>query len=400
MLEDASRLEKKWLEAVAAASGLDALEAVRVEALGKKGEISGLMKGLGALTPDERKSAGAKLNQLKDAVAAAIEARKVQLAEAEIDARLQREKLDMTLPVGTGPQGRLHPISQTIDEIIAIFGEMGFKFAEGPDIEEDFYNFTALNIPPDHPARQMHDTFYLGASGDGRPTNDSVRGTSGDGRPTNPIALGAEESGERKYGKAATPTDLEGRKLLRTHTSPVQIRYMKSHKPPMRIIAPGRTYRCDSDMTHTPMFHQVEGLVIDEKTHMGHLKGCLTEFCRAFFGVSDLPLRFRPSFFPFTEPSAEVDIGCSRKGGELKLGNYGDWLEILGCGMVHPKVLQLGGVDPGRYQGFAFGMGIERIAMLKYGIPDLRTFFEADARWLAHYGFQPLDVPSLVGAPR
>jgi phenylalanyl-tRNA synthetase alpha chain len=400
MLEDASRLEKKWLEAVAAASGLDALEAVRVEALGKKGEISGLMKGLGALTPDERKSAGAKLNQLKDAVAAAIEARKVQLAEAEIDARLQREKLDMTLPVGTGPQGRLHPISQTIDEIIAIFGEMGFKFAEGPDIEEDFYNFTALNIPPDHPARQMHDTFYLGASGDGRPTNDSVRGTSGDGRPTNPIALGAEESGERKYGKAATPTDLEGRKLLRTHTSPVQIRYMKSHKPPMRIIAPGRTYRCDSDMTHTPMFHQVEGLVIDEKTHMGHLKGCLTEFCRAYFGVSDLPLRFRPSFFPFTEPSAEVDIGCSRKGGELKLGNYGDWLEILGCGMVHPKVLELGGVDPARYQGFAFGMGIERIAMLKYGIPDLRTFFEADARWLAHYGFQPLDVPSLVGAPR
>jgi phenylalanyl-tRNA synthetase alpha chain len=285
--------------------------------------------------------------------------------------------------VGTGPQGRLHPISQTIDEIIAIFGEMGFKVAEGPDIEEDFYNFTALNIPPDHPARQMHDTFYLGASGDGRPN-----------------ALGAEEAIEKKYGKAATPTDLEGRKLLRTHTSPVQIRYMKSHKPPMRIIAPGRTYRCDSDMTHTPMFHQVEGLVIDEKTHMGHLKGCLTEFCRAFFGVSDLPLRFRPSFFPFTEPSAEVDIGCSRKGGELKLGNYGDWLEILGCGMVHPKVLELGGVDPTRYQGFAFGMGIERIAMLKYGSPDLRTFFDGDARWLSHYGFQPLDVPSLVGGLR
>jgi phenylalanyl-tRNA synthetase alpha chain len=386
MLEDARRMEKKWLEAVAAASGLEALETLRVEALGKKGEISGLMKGLGALTPDERKSAGAALNQLKDAVAAAIETRKAQLGEAAIDARLQRETLDMTLPVGTGPQGRLHPISQTIDEIIAIFGEMGFKVAEGPDIEEDFYNFTALNIPPDHPARQMHDTFYLGASGSGRPTN--------------PAALGAEESADRKFGKAATPTDLEGRKLLRTHTSPVQIRYMKSHKPPMRIIAPGRTYRCDSDMTHTPMFHQVEGLVIDEKTHMGHLKGCLTEFCRAFFGVSDLPLRFRPSFFPFTEPSAEVDIGCSRKGGELKLGNYGDWLEILGCGMVHPKVLELGGVDPARYQGFAFGMGIERIAMLKYGIPDLRTFFDGDARWLSHYGFQPLDVPSLVGAAR
>jgi phenylalanyl-tRNA synthetase alpha chain len=389
MLEDASRLEKKWLEAVASASSLEALEAVRVEALGKKGEISGLMKGLGALTPDERKSAGAKLNQLKDAVAAAIEARKNQLAEAAIDARLQRETLDMTLPVGTGPQGKLHPISQTIDEIITIFGEMGFKVAEGPDIEEDFYNFTALNIPPDHPARQMHDTFYLGRTDVSRHTNPDIRPAEKD-----------SSADERKFGKAATPTDLEGRKLLRTHTSPVQIRHMKTHKPPLRVIAPGRTYRCDSDMTHTPMFHQVEGLVVDEKTHMGHLKGCLTEFCRAFFGVSDLPLRFRPSFFPFTEPSAEVDIGCSRKGGELKLGNYGDWLEILGCGMVHPKVLEMGGVDPTRYQGFAFGMGIERIAMLKYGIPDLRTFFEADARWLAHYGFQPLDVPSLVGSPR
>jgi phenylalanyl-tRNA synthetase alpha chain len=393
MLDDASRLEKKWLEAVAAASGLDALETVRVEALGKKGEISGLMKGLGALTPDERKSAGAKLNQLKDAVAAAIEARKSQLSQAAIDARLQREKLDMTLPVSTGPQGRLHPISQTIDEIITIFGEMGFKVAEGPDIEEDFYNFTALNIPPDHPARQMHDTFYLGRA-DVDPNSNHGGGAGVGG------AAGDADVQEKKFGKAATPTDLEGRKLLRTHTSPVQIRYMKSHKPPMRIIAPGRTYRCDSDMTHTPMFHQVEGLVIDEKTHMGHLKGCLTEFCRAYFGVSDLPLRFRPSFFPFTEPSAEVDIGCSRKGGELKLGNYGDWLEILGCGMVHPKVLELSGVDPTRYQGFAFGMGIERIAMLKYGIPDLRTFFEADARWLSHYGFQPLDVPSLVGAAR
>ncbi|HWA46616.1 MAG TPA: phenylalanine--tRNA ligase subunit alpha [Hypericibacter adhaerens] len=386
-------MEKKWLEAVAAASGLDALETVRVEALGKKGEISGLMKGLGALTPDERKSAGAKLNQLKDAVAAAIEARKSQLAEAAMDARLQGEKLDMTLPASLGAQGRLHPISQTIDEIIAIFGEMGFKVAEGPDIEEDFYNFTALNIPPDHPARQMHDTFYLGRADVAANTNHA--GGTGVGG-----AAGDAGIQEKKFGKEATPTDLEGRRLLRTHTSPVQIRYMKSHQPPMRIIAPGRTYRCDSDMTHTPMFHQVEGLVVDEKTHMGHLKGCLTEFCRAFFGVADLPLRFRPSFFPFTEPSAEVDIGCSRKGGELKLGNYGDWLEILGCGMVHPKVLEMGGIDPARYQGFAFGMGIERIAMLKYGIPDLRTFFEADARWLAHYGFQPLDVPNLVGAPR
>jgi phenylalanyl-tRNA synthetase alpha chain len=238
---------------------------------------------------------------------------------------------------------------------VAIFGEMGFTVAEGPDIEDDFHNFTALNIPPEHPARQMHDTFYLPERADG------------------------------------------SRLLLRTHTSPVQVRTMQRTAPPLRIIAPGRTYRCDSDMTHTPMFHQVEGLVVDETTHMGHLKGCIVEFCRAFFQVSDLPVRFRPSFFPFTEPSAEVDIGCSRKSGELKLGNYGDWLEIMGCGMVHPRVLDACGIDPKRYQGFAFGMGIERIAMLKYGIPDLRTFFEADLRWLKHYGFMPLEVPSLTG---
>jgi phenylalanyl-tRNA synthetase alpha chain len=250
-----------------------------------------------------------------------------------------------------------HPNSQTLDEIVAIFGEMGFRVAEGPDIEDDFHNFTALNIPPEHPARQMHDTFY-------------IEGRDGSG---------------------------PGGMVLRTHTSPVQIRAMKATQPPLRVIAPGRTYRCDSDMTHSPMFHQVEGLVVDEHTHMGHLKGCLIEFCRAFFGVADLPVRFRPSYFPFTEPSAEVDIGCSRAGGELKLGAGGDWLEILGCGMVHPKVLQLSGVDPARYQGFAFGMGIERIAMLKYGIPDLRTFYEADLRWLRHYGFSAFDVPSMTG---
>ncbi|MGE3968757.1 MAG: phenylalanine--tRNA ligase subunit alpha [Dongiaceae bacterium] len=384
---------------MAGAGSIEALETIRVEALGKKGEITGLMKSLGAMSPEERKAAGQRFNQAKDAVAAAIEARKAVLGEAAIDARLASETLDITLPVRPEREGRIHPISQTIDEIIVIFGEMGFKVAEGPDIEEDFYNFTALNIPPDHPARQMHDTFYLGGADVSRP-EDSVRAGSA-GRPASPSVAGGEEKSEsdnqqRLFGKAATPTDLEGRKLLRTHTSPVQIRYMKSHRPPMRIIAPGRTYRCDSDMTHTPMFHQVEGLVIDETAHMGHLKGCLTEFCRAFFGVADLPLRFRPSFFPFTEPSAEVDIGCSRQGGELKLGNHGDWLEILGCGMVHPKVLEMGGIDPARYQGFAFGMGIERIAMLKYGIPDLRTFFEADQRWLAHYGFAPLDQPSLV----
>ena len=371
MLEDLENLEDlktKWIEASAAAPDSGTLDAIRVNALGKKGEITVRMKGLGALPPEERREVGARLNEIKDAIAAAIEARKAELAEAEIEARLAAERIDVTLPARPEPEGRLHPISQTMDEIVDIFGEMGFRVAEGPDIEDDFHNFTALNIPPNHPARQMHDTFYLvGGASDA--------GASGDGG--------------------------DGVKLLRTHTSPVQIRTMQAVKPPLRIIAPGRTYRCDSDMTHTPMFHQVEGLVVDETTHMGHLKGCLIEFCRAFFGVADLPVRFRPSFFPFTEPSAEVDIGCSRKGGELRIGAGGDWLEILGCGMVHPKVLEMCGIDPARYQGFAFGMGIERIAMLKYGIPDLRTFFEADLRWLRHYGFMPLDVPSLVrGAAR
>ena len=354
-MDDLETVKRKWLDATGGAGDVAALEQIRVEALGKKGEISLLMKGLGGLSPDARREQGARLNEVKDAVAAAIEGRKAALAEAELEKKLATERVDVTLPARPEAQGRLHPISQTIDEIVAIFGEMGFKVAEGPDIEDDFHNFTALNIPPEHPARQMHDTFYLAGE-------DSTVG-----------------------------------KVLRTHTSPVQVRTMRSAGPPIRIIAPGRTYRSDSDMTHTPMFHQVEGLVIDETSHMGHLKGCLIEFCRAFFGVSDLPVRFRPSFFPFTEPSAEVDIGCSRKGGELKIGAGDDWLEILGCGMVHPKVLAMCDIDPTRYQGFAFGMGIERIAMLKYGIPDLRTFFEADLRWLRHYGFLPLDVPSMTG---
>ncbi len=263
----------------------------------------------------------------------------------------------MTLPVTFAGEGRIHPISQTIDEIVAIFGEMGFVVADGPHIEEDFYNFTALNIPPEHPARQEHDTFYLPERADGT------------------------------------------RLVLRTHTSPVQIRTMLAQQPPIRIIVPGRTFRCDHDATHSPMFHQVEGLVIDRTTHMGHLKGCLIEFCRAFFGIDDLPVRFRPSYFPFTEPSAEVDIGCSRKGGRLEIGAGGDWLEILGSGMVHPKVLANCGIDPSEYQGFAFGMGIERMAMLKYGIPDLRAFYDSDLRWLRHYGFLPLDIPSLVRGP-
>ena len=346
-------LKDELLSQVNAAADLSALDEVRVSALGKKGRITGFMKELGNLTPDERKERGQALNALKDEIAAAIDARKADLAAAHLKARLEAERVDVTLPVRPETEGRIHPISQTMDEMIAIFAEMGFSVAEGPDIEDDFHNFTALNFPPGHPARDMHDTFYL------------------------------PDAGDKKM-------------LLRTHTSPVQVRTMLNNKPPIRIIAPGRTYRSDYDMTHTPMFHQIEGLVIDEATNMGHLKGCLVEFCRAFFDVDDLPLRFRPSFFPFTEPSAEVDIGCSRKGGELKLGNYGDWLEILGCGMVHPNVLEACGIDSTKYQGFAFGMGVERVAMLKYGIPDLRTFFEADLRWLKHYGFVPLDIPNIA----
>ena len=354
-MQDLDQVREKWIAAAKAAATPDALEQIRVEALGKKGEVSQLMKSLGGLDPEARREAGQRLNAVKDAVAAAIETRKQNLGEAALDARLASERIDVSLPSRPEAEGRIHPISQTIDEIVAIFGEMGFKVAEGPDIEDDFHNFTALNIPESHPARQMHDTFYLPEQADG------------------------------------------SRLVLRTHTSPVQIRHMRNDKPPIRIIAPGRTYRCDSDMTHSPMFHQVEGLVVDETTHMGHLKGCLIDFCRAYFGVAELPVRFRPSFFPFTEPSAELDIGCSREGGELKIGQGSDWLEILGCGMVHPKVLAMCGIDPARYQGFAFGMGIERIAMLKYGIPDLRTFYEADLRWLRHYGFLPLDIPNLVG---
>jgi phenylalanyl-tRNA synthetase alpha chain len=353
-------IRSELMDAVGAAGDLGALDAARVAALGKKGRITALMKGLGGLDPAARKAAGQALNVLKDEIAAAVEARKADLADAELEGRLATESVDVSLPVRPEAEGRIHPISQTIDEVVSIFGEMGFTVAEGPDIEDDFHNFTALNIPPEHPARQMHDTFYLPEREDG------------------------------------------SRMLLRTHTSPVQIRHMQTDKPPYRILVPGRTYRCDSDMTHTPMFHQFEGLVVDESTHMGHLKGCLIEFCRAYFEIDDVPVRFRPSYFPFTEPSAEVDIGCSRKGGELKIGGPDsgggdDWLEILGCGMVHPRVLEMCGVDSTRYQGFAFGMGTERIAMLKYGIPDLRTFFEADIRWLRHYGFVPLDIPSLTG---
>jgi len=353
-MEDFDRLKDECLRDIAEQRGTAELDHLRVGLVGKKGRITQLMQKLGGMAPDEKRAFGAKVNELKDQVAAALEARRADLAKAEMAARLAAEQVDITLPVRPEADGRIHPISQTIDEIIAIFGDMGFALAEGPDIEDDFHNFTALNFPIGHPAREMHDTFYLPEKADG------------------------------------------SRMLLRTHTSPVQVRTMLKQKPPIRVIVPGRTFRSDSDQTHTPMFHQVEGLVIDKATHMGHLRGCLTEFVRAFFEVDQVPLRFRPSFFPFTEPSAEVDVGCSRKGGELKIGNYGDWLEILGSGMVHPNVIRACGLDPDIYQGFAFGMGIERIAMLKYGIPDLRTFFDADLRWLGHYGFQPLDIPSLI----
>ena len=347
-------LEARLLDEVAASGDSGGLEAARVAILGRKGSLTEKLKGLSGLPPEDRKEAGRALNAVKQAVEAAIETRRVALAEAELERRLVAERLDVSLPPRESRIGRLHPLPQTIEELVAIFGEMGFAWAEGPHIEDDFHNFSALNIPPDHPARQEQDTFYL-------------------------------------------PADAEGRqKVLRTHTSPVQIRTMLQQKPPIRIICPGRTFRSDHDATHSPMFHQVEGLVIDEATHMGHLKGTLVTFLRAFFGVDDLPVRFRPSYFPFTEPSAEVDIGCDRSGGGLTIGAGGDWLEILGSGMVHPKVLENCGLDPARYQGFAFGMGIERIAMLKYGIPDLRPFFESDIRRMRHYGFLPLEVPSMV----
>ena len=354
MTDGLERLEADLLAEVADAADLDALERVRVGALGKKGAITARLKALGELAPDARKAAGQALNAVKTRVADAIEARKAALADDALAAGLEAERVDVTLPPRPEAEGRVHPISQTIDELTAVFADMGFTVAEAGDIEDDFHNFTALNIPPEHPARQMHDTFYLEPRADG------------------------------------------SRMLLRTHTSPVQIRTMQARTPPLRIIAPGRTYRCDSDMTHTPMFHQVEGLVIDRNIHMGHLKGCLIEFCRAYFEIDDLPLRFRPSFFPFTAPRAEVDIGCSRADGGLKIGAGDDWLEILGSGMVHPRVLAHCGLDPDEWQGFAFGMGIERIAMLKYGIPDLRTFFDSDLRWLRHYGFLPLDLPSMA----
>ncbi len=353
-MSDIEKIEGEYLAKVAAADAIAALEDVRISALGKKGVISERMKELGKMSPDERKVAGAALNVLKDKIASAIEARKQVLENAELDRRLATEKVDVTLPIAPLAKGRIHPVTQVMEEIVAIFSAMGFDVAEGPDIEDDFHNFTALNFPADHPAREMHDTFFFHPKEDG------------------------------------------SRMLLRTHTSPVQIRTMMTRKPPIRIIIPGRTFRCDSDQTHTPMFHQVEGLVIDRETHMGHLKGTLEAFCKAYFEVDSVKTRFRPHFFPFTEPSAEMDIGYERVGNEIRIGKGEAWMEILGSGMVHPNVLRNCGLDPDEYQGFAFGMGIDRLAMLKYGIPDLRDFFAADARWLEHYGFDPLDIPNLA----
>ncbi len=365
-------LRSDALSAIAACGSSAALEEQRVALLGKKGTLTEALKTLGQATPEERKTLGAALNKIKEDITRALEEKKSALGAAELNERLKTETLDVTLPASPEAQGKIHPVSQVIEEISAIFADLGFSVAVGPDIEDEEHNFNALNIPESHPARQMHDTFYL--SGQRSAVSDQEKSTNSDWS----LATGR-------------------RPLLRTHTSPVQIRTMRGMKPPYRFIAPGSTYRCDSDLTHTPMFHQVEGFVIDKGIHMGHLKGCIIEFLKAFFELDNVPVRFRPSFFPFTEPSAEVDIGCARSRDSLKIGEGSDWLEVLGCGMVHPNVLKNCGIDPNEWQGFAFGMGVERLAMLKYGIPDLRTFFDSDVRWLQHYGFNPLHIPTLAG---
>ncbi|MFO1242984.1 MAG: phenylalanine--tRNA ligase subunit alpha [Rickettsiales bacterium] len=351
------------------AGSLKELDDLRVSLLGKSGEITQALKELGKIAPEERKERGQVLNQLREHFTQAIESRKVALESAEEAEKLASEKIDVSLPPRPSFKGSIHPITQTMDEIIAILRGMGFGVRTGPLIEDDFHNFSALNIPESHPARQMHDTFYV---------NGEVSGSR------------FQVSEEKKEKSTDTRHPAPGAYVLRTHTSPVQIRTMMSEKPPIRIIAPGSTFRSDSDQTHTPMFHQVEGLLIDKNIHMGHLKGCLEEFLRKFFDIDDLPIRFRPSFFPFTEPSAEVDIGCERTATSVKVGKGSGWLEVLGCGMVHPNVLKNCNLDPKEWQGFAFGMGVERLAMLKYNIPDLRTFFESDLRWLNYYGFSPI----------
>lgn len=352
MEDKIAQLKASAPDLIAKAQTLAEVEDIRVKLLGKSGAVTELMKGLGALSPDERKTAGQVLNTLKNEITTLIEKGKAALEEKELNERLASQTVDITLPCRpeTG-MGRIHPVSQVTEEMLTIFAQMGFDVAEGPDIEDDFHNFEALNIPPSHPARQMQATFFMENTED---------------------------------------------KVLRTQTSGVQIRTMENKKPPIKIVSPGRTYRRDYDMSHTPMFHQIEGLVIDTKTNLAHLKTTLIEFMKLFFETDDVALRFRPSYFPFTEPSFEADVGCTRENGEFKIKSGAGWCELLGCGMVHPNVLRNCGIDPDVYQGFAFGCGIDRFAMLKYGIPDLRSFFDADMRWIKHYGFLPLDVPSII----
>ncbi len=350
-------LKQKYLSQIADAGDESALEDIRLAAVGKKGEVALKMRELGKMTPEERQVAGPALNALKDEINSALSAKKAALGDAALDERLRSEWLDVTLPTRHQRQGSIHPVSQVTEELTAIFAEMGFSVAEGPRIDTDWYNFDALNIPGHHPARAEMDTFYMArAEGDERAPH-----------------------------------------VLRTHTSPVQIRTMEAEGAPLRIICPGGVYRADYDQTHTPMFHQVEGLAIDKDISMANLKWTLEEFFAAFFEIDGIKTRFRASHFPFTEPSAEVDIQCSWVDGQLRIGEGDGWMEVLGSGMVHPKVLQAGGIDPNEWQGFAFGMGIDRIAMLKYGIPDLRAFFDSDLRWLRHYGFASLDQPNLHG---
>jgi phenylalanyl-tRNA synthetase alpha chain len=352
MTDDLDAIRQETEAALAAAADLRAWDAIRVGVLGKSGRLTALLKDLGALPAEARRARGAALNRLKEALTAAIETRRRQLEDAALGARLAAERIDVTLPPRPLPAGLIHPISRTMEEMAAIFGAMGFTIAEGPDIESDWHNFGALNIPAHHPARADHDTFYLPPEREDAPPP-----------------------------------------VLRTHTSPVQVRTMLQTPPPLRVVVMGRTYRADHDATHSPMFHQLEGLAIDRDLTLGHLKGCLIDFLRAYFGIADLPVRFRASYFPFTEPSMEVDIGWNRRTGEL--GGGGEWLEILGSGMVHPKVLANCGIDPSEWQGFAFGMGVERVTMLKHGIPDLRPFYESDVRWLRYYGFSPL-APAML----
>jgi phenylalanyl-tRNA synthetase alpha chain len=356
-MTDIEQLKADALGAIGAAASLEELEAERVRLLGKQGQVTALLKTLGGMSPEQRQTEGPRINGLREAVTAAIAERKTALEQAALEARLASERIDLSLPAPERPRGSVHPVSQVMDELAEIFADMGFAVATGPEIEDDWHNFTALNIPETHPARAMHDTFYF------------------------PDQMGG---GGKKM-------------LLRTHTSPVQIRTMQNQQPPIRIIAPGRVYRSDSDATHTPMFHQIEGLVVDRGIHLGHLKWTLETFLKAFFERDDIVLRLRPSYFPFTEPSVEVDVGFTLVNGRRVLGGSEGWMELLGSGMVHPRVLRNCGIDPHEYSGFAFGVGVDRLAMLKYGMDDLRAFFDGDLRWLRHYGFSALDVPTLSG---